>query len=593
MRHEHFASDEARGSHFDWQLFRRFLTLVAPYWRQALLALLLLPVVAGCKLVQPYLIKVAIDRYILSGDSAGLAWVGGWFLAALAAEALTQFAQGYLVQAVGQRIMADLRLAGMKGLQRLPAAYFDRNPSGRLVIRMTSDVENIGELFGAGVVSTLGDLLTLGGIVAAMLWLNLELSLVAFSVLPLLLGMVLLFRRHMRRAMRQVRARLADLSAFLAERIAGIDEVRLFGQEVRSEGEFAELQEGYRLSTFRVIRWDATLYAVVEALAAIAAAAILWWGGGQVIAAAATFGTLVAFIEYVQKFFAPLRDLSAKYSVIQASHASLERVFDLLDQPGEPSGPHAPPPQPATWRLDRVSFGYEPGQAVLQEIDLEIPPGSCVALVGATGSGKTTIGRLLLGLYRPDQGQIRIGDLDFAELDPQLVRRRIGWVSQEPLLFSGRVRDNLDPLGSQNDEQLWKLLAEVGADRAVRRLGGLDARLSERGGNLSAGERQLLCLVRALVPAPELLLLDEATSRLDAASEQLVQRGVRAVAGRCSQLLIAHRLRTVAHANRIILLHRGKVREQGRHGELMALNGLYARLWRLQELSLSDSPGEG
>lgn len=588
MRHGHPDSDEISGRHLDWQLFRRFLRLVIPYRWSALAALTLLPLVAGSKLIQPYLLKLAIDDAILPGNLTLLATLSGLFLLALSAEALVLFAQGYLVQMVGQRIMADLRRQSFDHMLRLPAAYFDRNPSGRLVTRMTGDVENVGELFGAGVVSALGDLLTLVAIIGAMLWLDLSLSLTAFGVIPPLLLLLWLFRRAMRQSMRQVRARLAGLNAYVAERIAGVQEVRLFGQEQRTLQEFEALQQDYAESTFRVINWDAILYALVEALGAVAIAAILWHGGGELAAGAASFGTLVAFIEYVQKFFAPLRDLSAKYSVIQASNASLERIYQLLDQPTESAG--APLAAGAgALRLEGVSFSYDGLTPVLQEVDLELPPGQTLALVGATGSGKTTLSRLLLRFYQPTAGRILLDGADLAGLDPAAVRRRIGWVSQEPFLFAGSLRENLDPTGHLDDGALGGLLQRLGAGGLLQRLGGLSAQLSERGKNLSAGERQLLCLARALVADPPLLLLDEATSRLDGAAEAEVGRALQAAGAGRSVLLIAHRLQTARGADRIAVLRRGRVVELGTHRELLGRGGLYARLWRLQQLRFGQS----
>jgi len=587
MRHGHFDSDEISGRHLDWRLFRRFVGLVIPYRVPALFSLLLLPAIAASKLVQPYLLKLAIDRHILPAAWEGIGRLAAYFAAAVLIESLLLFIQSYLVQAVGQRLMADLRRDGMRTLLRLPTAYFDRNPSGRLVTRMTSDVENVGELFGAGVVSSLGDLLTLAGIVAAMLWLDVKLSLVSFAILPGLVLMVLLFRRHMRQATRQVRARLASLNAYVAERIGGIDEVRIFGQEERTEAEFAALQGLYRDSTFRMIGWDALLYAVVEALAAVTIAALLWWGGGEVMHGVVTFGTLVAFTEYVTKFFAPLRDLSAKYSVIQASHASLERIFELLDQPTEPLAGTGLPPAAKELVCDRLSFSYDGRTPVLNEISFTLPPGGRLAVVGATGSGKTTLGRLLLGFYPPGAGEIRLAGASRDRVEINEWRRAFGWVGQEPFLFSGTLRDNLDPRQLLSDRQLLELADRVGVRTVIDRLGGLDVVIRERGGNLSAGERQLFCLLRALVPGPAILLLDEATSRLDVESERLVQQGLQAVAGECSQLIIAHRLRTITSVDRILVLHRGRLRESGTHAELLAANGIYARMWRLQELGFA------
>ncbi|WP_429885976.1 ABC transporter ATP-binding protein [Geoalkalibacter halelectricus] len=580
----HHDSDEITGRHLDWALLRRFLGYLLAYRGAALAALLLLPAVAAAKLVQPYLLMVAIDSYIIPGDIAGLWLIALLFLLALAAESLLTYAQAYAVQWVGQRIMADLRREGFARLLRLPVAYFDRQPSGRLVTRLTSDVENVGELFGAGVVSALGDLLTLAAIVVIMLWINPSLSLVAFAVIPFLLILGLLFRHYIRHANRQVRARLAGLNAFVAERIAGADEVRLFVQEERTLKQFDRLQDDYQRASLRVINWDACLYAGVEALGAVAIAAILWQGGGEVIAGLTSFGVLVAFIEYVQKFFAPLRDLSAKYSVIQASNASLERIFEILDRAPEPGGVGACPEGPGEIRLEGVAFAYDEQAPVLRDISLHLRPGETLALVGDTGSGKTTLARLLLRFYEPTAGRILLDGCDLAAMDPAEVRRRIGWVAQEPFLFDGSVHDNLDSERRRTAGELEEILHRTGADAVVARLGGLDAHISERGRNLSAGERQLLCLARALVPDPQWLILDEATSRLDAETEEQIRLGMEAARRGRGALLIAHRLRSVVQADRILVLRRGRIVEQGSHRELLAAAGLYARLWRLQAL---------
>jgi len=591
--------DETVGKMYDRKLMRRFIRYVAPYRRLIAVALLMLPLVAASKLVQPWILKLAIDNHIVKGQMAGLPGLAASFLGVIFAESLLTFVELYILQYVGQKVMYDIRVELFSHIQRLSARFFDQTPVGSLVSRLTSDIEVLGEMFAAGIVTIVGDILVLAGIVGIMLWMNVKLSLVTFSVLPLLIWVAFAFRNWMRVAFRQVRTRLGNLSAFLTESLGGMAVVQLFNREKDEAEEFKRLNASYMEANLPVITWDAALYAVVETLSSVAVALIIWYGGGEITRGALSFGALVAFIQYIERFFSPIRDLSAKYSVMQGAMASLERIFGLLDKneeerPAELPPPAVPAPLTAPAALERVQglgsisfddiwFAYSGEDYVLKGFSLEMRRGEKVALVGETGGGKTTVTRLLSRLYEINRGSIAIDGTDIRSMALQSLRSRIGVVLQDPYLFTGTIAYNISLGNPQALERVEQAAAVVGADRFIRQLPkGFDEEVRERGANFSAGERQLISFARAVAFDPEILVLDEATASVDSASERLIQQGLEGLMEGRTTLVVAHRLSTIRDADRIVVIHRGEKAEEGSHNELMAARGVYYRLYQLQ-----------
>jgi ATP-binding cassette, subfamily B, multidrug efflux pump len=584
------------GRAYDGRLFRRLWALARPHRRLVWLSLALYPLTASVELVQPWLLKVAIDEYVLPGDWAGLGHMALAFLASLLVLYGLRAVQTYVLQLTGQRVVHDLRASLFAHLQRLDAAFFDRNPVGRLMTRVLNDVDAINEMFVSGAVVVVGDVVLLLGVVAIMLAMDWRLALVTFAVVPLLIAAAGYFRLRARESYRRVRTHLARLNAFLQESLQGMTVIQLFARERTEARRFARLNDELRAAQFRSTFFDASLYAAVEAIGSIALALLLWYGGGQILADALTFGALVAFIEYTGRFFLPIRDLGAKYTVMQAAMVSAERVFGLLDTPPAIAGPahvaaeEAPGPGPRAAGVPavefrRVWFAYEGEQWVLRDCSFAIALGEQVALVGATGEGKSTIARLLLRAYDVTRGQVLVDGVDVREWDLAALRRHVGLVPQEAFLFSGTVGDNLrlGRDGAVSPDEIAAALVTANADRVIEALPrGLAEDLRERGVNLSQGQRQLLAIARALIYNPRVLALDEATSSVDAEAEALIRSALaRLLAGRTS-LVIAHRLSTVQRADRILVLHRGRIREWGRHAELLAAGGLYARLCAIQ-----------
>jgi ATP-binding cassette subfamily B protein len=586
--------EDVLGKAYDARLMRRLLTYLRPYKPQVALALAAIIAQSVLQLAPPYLTKIVIDDYIPAGDLSGLGLIALAYLVTLLASFAFEYAQTWTLQMTGQRIMFDMRMQLYEHLQRLDVKFYDRNPVGRLMTRVTTDVDVLNELFTAGVVSVFGDVFTLFGIMAVLLWMDWRLALVAFSVLPLIALVTQWFRRNVRESYRTVRTLIARINAFLQERLTGMATVQLFRREARDFAAFDEIDRRHRDANVESIFYYAVFYPAIEIVSALAASLILWIGGGMVVRDAITLGSLVAFLQYSQRFFRPISDMSEKFNVLQGAMASSERIFALLDTPVQIANARSPNPNSQVGRVsgppaghirfENVTFSYVDGEPVLKNVSFEVRPGQRVALVGATGSGKTTIVNLLLRFYDVQQGRITIDGVDIRELDLASLRRMFGLVLQDVHLFTGTIGGNVR-LGRADisDEALRRAVEAVHANVFIDRLPrGLETPVAERGATLSVGQKQLLSFARALAFDPRVLILDEATSSVDTETELLIRDALAVMMHGRTTIAIAHRLSTIQDMDRILVLHKGELREAGTHQELLAQRGIYYRLYQLQ-----------
>jgi len=593
---------------FDPHLARRLLRYLRPYRLRATVSVLLVILSSLLEIAGPAIVAVAIDLYVkpLGTEPVGLAAGVGRFLTAhgwaldpmsginlaalvymfvLAGNFAVLYTQMVLMNLMGQYIMYDLRKQIFEHLQRLDVQYFDRNPVGRLMTRVTTDVDALNEMFTAGFVAIFGDIFVLAGIIGVLFWMNWRLALVLFSITPLIVLVSIWFRQGARKTYRQVRARIAAINAFLQEHISGISTVQLFNREAKEEAKFEELNARHRDANIDSIYYYAIFYPVIELIQSSGIALIVWYGGGQVLRGVLSVGALIAFFQYAQRFYEPISDLSEKYNILQAAMAASERIFKLLDT-------DVRIPDSGTLEIDHfesvefrdVCFAYNEPEWVLNNVSFRVSLGERVALVGHTGAGKTTVTALLLRFYEPQRGEILINGVDIKQYTLASLRRIFAIVQQDFFLFTGTVGQNIslgDPAIA--DETIREAAVRVQADRFISRLPGTYASVvRERGAGFSVGEKQLLSFARALAFDPPVLILDEATSSIDTETERLIQEAIETLLAGRTSIVIAHRLSTIRSADSILVFHHGEIRERGTHDELMEIDGLYRKLYEIQ-----------
>jgi ATP-binding cassette, subfamily B, multidrug efflux pump len=594
--------EDILGKAYDARLARRLWTYVGDQKTKIAIAVVLLILGAAAELAGPLLVKLAIDKYIATKDWHGLVRIAFAFIGLAFAAMGLRWGEAYFTGAAGQIIIYRFRMRLYEKLQRLSISYYDRNSVGRLMSRITSDVQALYELFSSGMVAIVGDVVTLAGICGVMFAVNWKLALITLSVIPVLLVVTFIFRKHVRDLYRQTRLKIAKLNSYLHENIVGMRVVQLFNREPRNFQEFDAIGDDLKQTYLRTVFYYAVFFPGVELISSIAIALIVFGGGGLMLTGSVTVGTLIAFLQYVERFYRPVRDLAEKYNILQGAMAAAERVFKVIDHPIEVAPPELSASSPnlsandspdgngrrqyhqVSIEFDHVWFAYRDEEWVLRDVSFRVAPGESIAIVGHTGAGKTTLISLLSRFYDVQRGRILVNGRDVREYDLSVLRRMLGIVLQDVFVFAGNIEDNIryGRPEAQRDE-VERAAELVHADHFIRRLpAAYDEPVMERGSTLSAGERQLLAFARALLCEPQVLILDEATASIDTETERLIQDAIaRLLEGRTS-LIIAHRLSTIQRCDRILVFHHGRLREEGTSEELIALRGIYYRLYQLQ-----------
>ncbi len=586
MAEEH-KDDEILGKAYDSKLMRRLLKYVQPYKKYVILAIVLNILVAALGPLRPYLGKIAFDDYIAAKNYHGLFLIAAALLGSLVFQAIVQYFLTYYTELMGQKIIFDLRVQIFSHVQKLALKYFDKTPIGRTVTRVTNDVDALNDMFSSGIVAVFSDVFVIIWIFIFMFSMSWDLALVTLSVIPFLFYATFLFRRKVRDAYRDVRFYLARLNSYMQEHVTGMNIVQIFAKEKNELEKFSSINWDYRTANVKSVFYYAVFFPFVELLSSITVALIIWYGGGKVIQSHLTIGILFAFLQYTEMFWRPVRDLSEKYNILQTAMASSERIFKLLDNKtfiNDPDVSVQPGNVKGAIEFKNVWFAYNTGEHVLKDVSFEIKPGETIAIVGATGAGKTSLINILTRFYDIEKGSITLDGVDIRDMKKHELRKHISLVLQDVFLFSGTIKSNIS-LGSDqiSDDQIVDAAKIVGAHKFISRLpNGYDEEVKEKGATLSVGQKQLISFARALAYNPQILILDEATSSIDTESEQLIQNAIeKLLAGRTS-IVIAHRLSTIQNADKILVMHKGELKESGTHQELLAKKGIYYRLYQLQ-----------
>lgn len=587
MAQEIFGEDEVLGKAYDAKLMKRLLGFIAPYKKYVIFAIILNIFVAILSAVGPMLTKIAVDDYISKSDYHGLLIISLVLTGSLILQATIQYFLTYFTQFIGQKTLYDMRTKIFNHIQTLALKFFDRTPIGRLVTRATNDVEALGELFSSGIVMVFYDIFIIIGILVFMFFMDVSLSLVTLTVLPVLIYGTFLFRKKARESYRDVRLYLARLNAYMQEHVTGMSVVQIFNKQEDEFNKFSLINDDYKKTNIQSIFYYAVFYPGVELLSAIAVGLIIWYGGGEVIQKSLTIGVLFAFIQYTEMFFRPIRDLSEKYNIMQTAMASSERIFKLLDNQTIIKNPDHPVQLEnvkGSIEFKNVWFAYNGDEYVLKDISFNINPGETVAIVGHTGAGKTSIINTFTRFYDINKGKILLDGIEIEKLDKKELRKYISMVLQDVFLFSGTIKSNINLYDDNiSDEQVIEAARIVGADKFIETLPDkYNEEVKERGATLSVGQKQLISFARALAYNPKILILDEATSSVDTETEHLIKNAIEKLLVGRTAIVIAHRLSTIQNADKIIVLHKGEIRETGNHQQLLAKKGIYYKLYQLQ-----------